>query len=127
MLNRDQIRTVTMAITNVDQAIGSNVPINMRRFIYRYRWVSTFNGLNAVAIGSRENGAGATTWLDGLTTVVIGQMETDPEDLNENSAPLVIINGPAQSPIITPVGNTTVRAMCTETGQLVLWYIDAPA
>ncbi len=129
MLNRDELKTVTAAITAADAAIGSVVPQNMRRFIYRVKWVNTVALANLFTLGMRENGAGATTVLDRAQLVVFGQMETDPDDLEEDALPLFIIDGPAQNFTIIPVGATTVRAFCGAggTGFLTLWYIDVPA
>lgn len=125
MLNIDELRQGFAAITNVEGDIGSAVANNRRRFVYRVRFLSTFNGVNVLAIGKRENGAGATTWLDNLGTVVINEMETDPEELTEHSAPLFSIDGPPSGPnLAAVVGNSTMRAVCTQTGNLTYWYID---
>jgi len=129
MLNRDQLKTVTMAVTAADATIGSNVPVNMRRFIYRTKFINTLNGDNLLTLGKRENGAGATTVVDYIQAAVQYQMEVDPEELHDDSAPLYVVEGPAQNPLITPVGASVVRAQCSAlgTGFLTLWYIDAPA
>jgi hypothetical protein len=128
MINRDELKTVTMAVTAVDTQIGTVVPQNMRRFIYRTKFVNTLNGGNLLAIGKRENGAGATTVIDRIQAAVLNQMETDPEELHEDSAPLYTIEGPAQNFLIVPVGTSTVWAQCSAggTGFLTLWYLDSP-
>jgi hypothetical protein len=128
-MNRDQLKTVTAAVTAVEATIGTVVPVNMRRFIYRTKFISTFNGGNLLTLGKRENGAGGTTVIDYIQTAVLNQMETDPDELEEDAEPLYIVEGPASNFLITPVGTSVVRAVCSAggTGFLTLWYIDAPA
>lgn len=129
MLNRSELKTVTIAVTDVDTQVGTVVPINMRRYIYRAKFRNTVNAPNIITLGHRQNGAGATTVLDTTGLVVLHQTEYDPDELKEDSAPLYVVEGPASTPTVTPVGNSTVRTLCSAglTGQLTLWYIDANA
>lgn len=127
-MNRDELKVVTSAVTAADATVGSVVPANMRRFIYRVKFVNTFAGPNLLTIGKRENGAGATTVIDRVQTAVLDQMETDPDALFEDSAPLYTIEGPASSAAITPVGTSIVRAQCSAaSGFFTYWYLDSPA
>jgi hypothetical protein len=129
MLNRDELKTVTMAVTPADTQVGTIVPLNYRRYIYRVRFISTINGSNILTLGKREDGAGATTIIDRFATILMNDTDTDPDELEENSAPLYTIEGPASNFGITPVGTSTVRALLSAggTGFLTLWYVDSPA
>ena len=129
MINRDELKTVAVAVTAADVQIGTNVPVNMRRFIYRLEFINTINAPNLFTLGKRENGAGATTNVGYVQAAVQFQMEADPAELHEDSAPLFIVEGPASSDVIIPVGASSVRGFCSGagTGFVTLWYIDAPA
>lgn len=129
MFNRDELKSVTVAVAAVDADFGSAVPINMRRFIYRVKFVNTVNAPNVCVFGKRENGAGATTVIDRYAAVVLNQTEIEPDSLEEDSAPLYIIEGPASNFGIVPVGNSTMRIACSAggTGFFTVQYIDAPA
>jgi hypothetical protein len=132
-MNRSELRTVTAAIAvgaGAEATIGSAIPENMRRFIYRIKFTNDIVAVNQLILGKRENGAGATTNIDTIQTVVAQEVVTDPDDLKEDSAPLYIIDGPPGN-AGTTVGlaaNSLVRAYATAgVGILTLWYIDAPA
>jgi hypothetical protein len=129
MINGDELKVVTGAVTAADATIGTVVPNNMRRRIYRVKFINTFAGVNRLIIGKRENGAVGTTPIDYIQTAVPNQMECDPEDLLDDSAPLYTIEGPAQGVGITPVGTSVVRAQCSAggTGFFTYWYIDSPS
>jgi len=128
-MDRSELKTVTAAVTAAEATIGTVVPNNMRRYIYKIKFINTINAANLFTLGKRENGAGATTTIDQIQTAVQHQMETDPDVLYEDSAPLYIIEGPASSDAITPVGTSLVRGACSGagTGFITLWYVDTPA
>ena len=121
-MNRDELRTVVAAITTVDANVGSAIPQNMRRFIYRIKVVNEFNGNNLLTLGKRENGAGATTAVDYIQSAVLYDTYVDPGELKEDAAPLYTVEGKGST------GDSYIRAV-TDQGNayLTVWYIDAPA
>lgn len=131
MLNRDELRTspptaVALGV-GAEVTVGSAVPQNHRRFIYRIRYISQFAGPNALRLGKQENG-GVTVPVDVIQTVVLDEMVTDPDELHEDSAPLYIIDGPPGQAPVLPALNSLVRAYTDAgAGILTYWYIDAPA
>jgi hypothetical protein len=130
MLNRDELKSVTAAV-GAEATIGTAVLQNMRRFIYRIRFVNGAVGVNTLLVGKRENGAGATTNLDTIQTVVPNEMVTDPDEFKEDSAPLYVIDGPPGN-VAVAVGFLSLVRMATGGGAgapgiVTYWYVDEPA
>lgn len=125
----DALKTVTVTVTNADADVGSAIPQNMRRAIYKIKATNLFAGVNLLTLGKRENGAGATTVVDRIQAVLIYDLYESPDELKEDSAPLYIVEGPFVSPTVPAVGTSHVRAVCSAAGQmyLSLWYTDSPA
>lgn len=132
-MDRNEIRTVTAAIAvgaGAEATIGSAIPENMRRFIYRIKFTNGAVALNQLLLGKRENGAVVTTNIDTIQTVVAQEVVTDPDELKEDSAPLYIVDGPPGNVGTTVVlaANSLLRAYATAgVGIITLWYADAPA
>jgi hypothetical protein len=132
MINRDELKTspptavVALAVNEV--TVGSPIPQNHRRFIYRVKFINSVAGPNAVSLGKRENGAGVTTAVDVIQAAVVNEVVEDPEELMENSAPIYVIDGPpGQIPVVA--GNNSLVRAYTDNGAGIFtyWYIDAPA
>lgn len=123
MVNRDDLKTTTVTVTNVDAAVGSNVPRNMRRFIYKIKAQNIFAGVNLLTLGKRENGAVGTTNIDLIAFGAQYEYWNDPEELKEDALPLYIVEGAGA------VGASTLRALAAQAVSvyLTVWYIDAPA
>lgn len=121
-MRKDALRTEVATITTADADVGSAVPQNMRRYIYRVKANNQHNGANLLTLGKRENGAGATTTIDYLQMTSHYETLTDPDELKEDAAPLYIVEGKGAS------GNSYLRAV-TDNGNayLTIWYEDAPA
>ncbi|MBU2060178.1 MAG: hypothetical protein KKB38_20905 [Gammaproteobacteria bacterium] len=127
MINRDELKTVTGAIAGADQTLGSAIPQNMRRFIYRVRFINLGVGVNQLLIGKRENAAGATTNIDTLESNVAGEMITDPDELHDDSAPLYVVDGPPGNVPVAVGFNSLVRvATSAAAGIATYWYVDEP-
>jgi len=122
MLKREDLRTTVATVTTADANIGSAVPQNKRRFIYRIKVINEYDGANLLTLGKRENGAGSTTTIDYVQLATLYDIFPDPEELHEDSVPLYIIEGAGSS------GSSYLRAV-TGSGNayLTIWYIDAPA
>ena len=131
MLNRDELRTslptAVPAGVGAEVTVGSAIPQNHRRFIYRIRFTNLGVGPSILMLGKRENGAAATTAVDNIQAVILDEMITDPEELREDSAPLYVIDGPpGQAPVAAAL-QSLVRAYTTvNAGTLTYWYIDSP-
>lgn len=122
MLNRDDLKTTVATIGTSEANIGSAVPANMRRYIYKIKAINIFNGANLLSVGKRENGAGSTTWLDYVQAAVQYDTWVDPDELKEDSAPLYIVEGKGST------GDSYLRAAAGSASfYLTIWYIDAPA
>lgn len=121
---KDELQVVT-ATVGVDATVGSLVPQNMVRFIYRVKFQNLNAGLNTLTLGSRENGALATTTIDTLTAVVLGEQIVDPEELNEESVPLYKVYGRTGN--VAAAANSAVRAAASAgvaSGTFTYWYVD---
>lgn len=122
MLNRDDLKTAVATIVAADGNVGSDIPQNMRRFIYAIKATNIFAGANLLTIGKRENGAGATTIIDYVQAATQYETWKDPDELKEDSAPLYIIEGKGDT------GDSYLRAEASGASfYLTIWYIDAPA
>jgi hypothetical protein len=121
-IKRDELKTAVATITPADANVGSAVPANMFRFIYKLKVTNLFAGANLLTLGKRENGAGATTVIDYVQAATQYETWNDPDELKEDAAPLYIIGGKGST------GDSYVRAV-TNNGNayLTLWYVDAPA
>ena len=122
-MKKDALHTTSYLVTNVDTAFGSQIPINMLRYIYRVKWINLFDGANLLTLGKRENGAGPpTVVVDVFQAALQYDQDTDLEDLDENSAPLYVIGGTGAT------GASFLWAVATQNNMiLVIWYEDAPA
>lgn len=124
MLKRDELRTAVATI-GVDANIGSAVPQNMRRFIYKIKAINLLvAGPNLLTIGKRENGAGVTATIDYVQFATQYETWVDPDELKEDSAPLYIVEGKGAT------GDSYLRAAASggaASAYLTIWYVDAPA
>lgn len=119
-MRKDAIRQATFTVTNAEANIGTQIPQNHNRYIYRLKWINLFNGLNTLTFRKSENG-GVPVTVDTFVATLLNDQDTDPEDgLKENSAPLYTIGGTGTT------GTSFMRAVATQnTMQLTIWYEDA--
>jgi hypothetical protein len=122
MAKKNALQTAVFAVNNVDANIGTQIPQNMFRYIYRVKWTNLFNGPNLLTLGKRENGAGATTVVDTFQAALQYDNDVDPDELREESLPLYAIGGTGAT------GASFLRAVCSAAGTfaLTIWYEDAP-
>lgn len=122
MINNDELQTVVATVTTADANVGSAIPANMKRFVYRVKMINLFAGANLLTLGKREDGAGATTTLDYFQAATQYEGQADPDELQENAAPLYSVGGKGDT------GDSYLRAV-TDNGNayLTIWYIDKPA
>ncbi len=129
MINRDELRVDTVAVNVAEVTVGNAIPQDMRRFIYRVKFINLVAGPNQLTIGKRENGAAGTTVVDYLQAAVVDEMITDPDDIDDDNMPLYVIDGgPSRGPTAAAPGTSIVRAVTDAgAGIFTYWYIDAPA
>lgn len=121
MIRPNEIQSVAATVTVADAAVGSNIPQNMFRYVYKVKVTNLNAGPNLVSIGKRENGAGATTNLDNVQATLVNDLFED-GDLKEDAVPLYVIGGAGA------VGVSTFRAVCSAgTAMVTVWYKDAPS
>lgn len=120
-MNRDELKTAVATVTVGEANVGSAIPANMFRFIYRIKVTNLFNGANKLTLRKVENG-GAVQTIDYVQCALLYDIFPDPEELKEDSAPLYTIGGKGST------GDSYIRAV-TDSGNayLTVWYIDAPA
>jgi hypothetical protein len=117
----DEFKTVKANVTVADANIGSAIPQNMNRYIYRVKFLNQFAGPNKFTLGKREDGAVVTTNIDDFQTVLQYDTEVDPDELKEDMLPLYNVGGKI-------TGDSYVRAFTDAgNGVVTLWYVDAPA
>lgn len=122
MLKRDDLKTQVVTVTIADANVGSAVPANMRRFIYKIKATNLHTIANLLTLGKRENGAGATTDIDYVQFALQYDIWNDPDELKEDAAPLYVIEGKGAT------GDSYLRAVVSlGTAYLIIAYIDAPA
>lgn len=121
MLNRDELRTVVATVTTSTTNVGTAVPENMRRFIYKIKVNNQYNGANKLTLRKIEDGGSAEN-LDYFQMSVQYETQSDPDELKEDSAPLYIVEGTGST------GSSYVNTI-TDNGNayLTIWYVDAPA
>lgn len=124
--NRDDLKTEVATIDDTDANVGSAVPANMRRYIYKIKAINEHAIANLLTLGKRENGAGATTTIDYVRWATQYETWNDPDELKEDSAPLYIVEGKGAD------GDSYLRAVTSLVtagvgAYLTIWYIDAPA
>jgi len=91
-------------ITAAGVSFGSAVPANMRRYIYKIKTANQFAGPNQLQIGHRT-GVGVPVVLDRIEHATQYEMWNDPDELEEDSAPIYIIPAGATPYGITNNGN----------------------
>lgn len=121
MPKKDALQTAVYTVTNADANLGSEIPQNMYRFIYRIKTVNNFAGPNVLTLGKRENGAGATTNIDVFAAAVQYEQDADPGVLLEDSIPIHKIGGRGTT------GASNLRGVCSAAGTftVTVWYEDA--
>ena len=119
MVKREGLQTLTQTITTSEANVGAKVPQNMRRYIYRVKTVNKYNGANELTLGSKL-GAAATATLDKVQHAVQYDTWVDPDDVLEDSLPILILEGS------TSAADRYLRGV-TDNGdcELTILYVDA--
>lgn len=121
MINPDELRTTVATVGAAPANIGTAVPQNMRRYIYRIKATNIFAGVNLLTLSKQENGV-VLAPIDYVQSVLFGDVFPDPDELKEDSAPLYIVEGGGAG------GASYLRAVATAASVLLtFWYVDKPA
>jgi len=112
MVDKRALNPASGTLTNVaaGNVIGTVVPANMRRYIYKLKVNNEFAGANELTLGySADNGVTLLPvgGLDRIPFQVVGGIWNDPDELSENALPIYII--PAGNQISGLTDNGIVR------------------
>lgn len=107
MVDKRALNSVVGTITNAGVAFGSEVPANMRRYIYKIKTANQFAGANQLSFGHQTD-VPAEVILDYIEHATQYEMWNDPDDLKEDALPIYIIPGGSQPYGITDNGDCYV-------------------
>jgi hypothetical protein len=118
MVDKRGLQSERYAVTAVEATIGSVIPVNMRRYIYRVKVQDDSVAANLVELKSMLAGAAAVV-VDQFQLITPSETYVDPDELKEDALPLYIIPGS------TAAAARTMRAVGTGNASLLLEYEDA--
>jgi len=78
-------------VTNAGLVFGTEVPSNMRRYIYKIKTNNQFAGANQLDFGYSEDEGASHTTLDYIDHATEHEMWNDPDELKEDALPIYII------------------------------------
>lgn len=114
-MNKQSLRTAIVTANTGYQSLGTQIPTNMRRYVYRIKATNQFNGANKLTLA--RGPAGSEVAVDYIQTALIYDIWPDPDELKEDSAPLYIFEAvDTYIRVITDSGNMNV----------IIWYCDEP-
>lgn len=93
----------------VGAVLGTQVPDNMRRYIYRIKTNNQVAGANQLYLAYTDD-AGVTLYdIDYIDHALQHEMVVDPDELTEDSLPIYIIPGGYYLWVVTDNGNCYVQ------------------
>ena len=105
MVDKRGLQSLQDTATTAGGVIGTEVPDNMRRYIYKLKMANQFAGANQLELGySDDNGATHTT-LDYIEHATQYEMWNDPDVLPEDALPIYIIPAGSKIYVITDNGD----------------------
>jgi hypothetical protein len=107
-VNKQSLKTAVITANNAAyQSLGTAIPANMRRYIYRIKTVNLIAGLNELTLA--RGPAASEVAVDYLPAATQNEVYIDPDELKEDSAPIYIFEaGDANIRVITDNGNMRV-------------------
>lgn len=88
-MNKQALRTATIVANNAAyQSLGTQIPTDMRRYVYRIKVINQFAGLNELTLA--RGPAAAEVPIDYIAAATENETYIDPDELKENSAPIYI-------------------------------------
>jgi len=105
---KQALRTAFIVANNAAyQSLGSAIPANMRRYVYRIKAVNQFAGNNMLNLA--RGPAAAEVVIDHIQAATQYETYIDPDELKEDSAPLYIFEAvDANIRVMTNNGNMDV-------------------
>jgi hypothetical protein len=105
MIDKRGLQSLQDTATTAGGVIGTEVPDNMRRYIYKIKTANQYNGANQLELGYSKDGGTTHTTLDYIDHTVQHDMWNDPDTLHEDSLPIYIIPGGNKTYVITDNGD----------------------
>jgi len=107
-MNKQSLRTAVVVANNAAyQSLGTAIPANMRRYVYRIKTVNQIAGLNELTLA--RGPAAAEVPIDYIAAVTQNEVYIDPDELKEDSAPIYIFEAADTNiRVITDNGNMRV-------------------
>ena len=119
MVDKRGLQSNRYAVTAAEADIGTDVPVNMRRYIYRVKVQDDSGAANLVELKS-QLGAAAAVVVDQFRLVTPDETYVDPDELREDALPLYIIEGSTSKTV-----GMSLRAVGTGNASILLEYEDA--
>lgn len=107
-MNKQALRiAVVTANIAAYQSLGTAIPANMRRYVYRIKTVNLLAGLNELTLA--RGPAASEVAIDYLPAATENEVYIDPDELKEDSAPIYIFEAADTNiRVITNNGNMRV-------------------
>jgi len=118
MVDKRGLQSERYPVTAVVAIIGSAIPVNMRRYIYRVKVQDDSGAPNLVELQSLLVG-GVPVVVDQYRLAVADETYVDPDELKEDALPIYIIPGS------TTVAARNLRAVGTGNASILLEYEDS--
>lgn len=107
-MKKQSLRTAIITANNAAyQSLGTAIPANMRRYVYRIKTVNQLAGLNELILA--RGPAAAEVPIDYLPAATENEVYIDPDQLKEDSSPIYIFEAvDANIRVMTDNGNMRV-------------------
>ena len=119
MVDKRGLQSVRFPVTGVEADIGSAVPVNMRRYIYRVKVQDDSGAPNLVELKSLLTGAAAVV-VDQYRLAVADETYVDPDALKEDALPIYIVEGSTSAAVVRHL-----RVVGTGNASILLEYEDS--
>jgi hypothetical protein len=122
-MNKQALKTATVTIAADDtyENLGSAIPQNMRRYVYKIKIIKDSGGAASLITIADRLGTAAETEKDPWYLNTSYETLVDPDELKEDSAPLYIFEGSSST------ADRYIRVKSTLLGVIVtIWYCDEP-
>ncbi len=114
-----QTTTVTIAANNTYENLGSAIPQNMRRMVYRIKAIKDSGGAESLITIADRLASAAETEKDLWYLTTPRETLVDPDELQEDSTPLYIFEASSST------ASRYIRVKSTLLGVIVtIWYCD---
>jgi len=119
MVDKRGLQSKRYEVTAGEADIGNDVPVNMRRYIYRVKVQDDSGAANLVELKSQLGDEDAVV-VDQFRLVTPHETYVDPDELREDALPLYIIEGSTSATV-----GMSLRAVGDGDASLLLEYEDS--